>query len=126
MDGSKPGALVLCPNPFYQICEGAALLAGATPVFANSDPARNFAPAFDRIDDATWSRVQLAYVCSPGNPTGAVLSLEDWQQLFALSDRHGFVIASTSATRRSISTRAAPRWRRWKRPAARAAASSGW
>ncbi|AOY90930.1 succinyldiaminopimelate transaminase [Cupriavidus sp. USMAA2-4] len=94
VDGSKPGALVLCPNPFYQIYEGAALLAGATPVFANSDPARNFAPAFDRIDDATWSRVQLAYVCSPGNPTGAVLSLEDWQQLFALSDRHGFVIAS--------------------------------
>ncbi len=94
IDGSKPGALVLCPNPFYQIYEGAALLAGATPVFANSDPARNFAPAFDRIADDVWPRVQLLYVCSPGNPTGAVLSLEDWKQLFALSDRHGFVIAS--------------------------------
>lgn len=94
IDGTRPGALVLCPNPFYQIYEGAALLAGATPVFANSDPARNFAPAFDRIADDAWARVQLVYVCSPGNPTGAVLSLDDWKQLFALSDRHGFVIAS--------------------------------
>ncbi|USE78752.1 succinyldiaminopimelate transaminase [Cupriavidus gilardii] len=94
VDGIRPGALVLCPNPFYQIYEGAALLAGATPVFANSDPSRNFAPAFDRIADDVWPRVQLVYVCSPGNPTGAVLSLEDWRQLFALSDRHGFVIAS--------------------------------
>jgi N-succinyldiaminopimelate aminotransferase len=94
IDGTKPGALVLCPNPFYQIYEGAALLAGATPVFANSDPARNFAPAFDQIEDAVWQKVQLVYVCSPGNPTGAVLSLEDWKQLFALSDRYGFVIAS--------------------------------
>lgn len=94
VDGTRPGALVLCPNPFYQIYEGAALLAGATPVFANSDPARNFAPAFDRIADDVWRRVQLVYVCSPGNPTGAVLSLDDWRQLFALSDRHGFVIAS--------------------------------
>ncbi|NSX05006.1 succinyldiaminopimelate transaminase [Cupriavidus gilardii] len=94
VDGTRPGALVLCPNPFYQIYEGAALLAGATPVFANSDPARNFAPAFDRIADDVWPRVQLVYVCSPGNPTGAVLSLDDWRQLFALSDRHGFVIAS--------------------------------
>ncbi len=94
VDGTRPGALVLCPNPFYQIYEGAALLAGATPVFANSDPARNFAPAFDRIADDVWQKVQLLYVCSPGNPTGAVLSLEDWKQLFALSDKYGFVIAS--------------------------------
>ncbi|SOY47306.1 putative AMINOTRANSFERASE [Cupriavidus taiwanensis] len=94
VDGTRPGALVLCPNPFYQIYEGAALLAGATPVFANSDPARNFAPAFDRIADAVWQKVQLLFVCTPGNPTGAVLSLADWQQLFALSDRYGFVIAS--------------------------------
>ncbi|MGH8785079.1 MAG: succinyldiaminopimelate transaminase [Cupriavidus necator] len=94
VDGTRPGALVLCPNPFYQIYEGAALLAGATPVFANSDPARNFAPAFDRIGDDVWQKVQLLFVCTPGNPTGAVLSLEDWKQLFALSDRYGFVIAS--------------------------------
>lgn len=94
VDGTTGDALVLCPNPFYQIYEGAALLAGATPVFANSDPARNFAPAFDRIAADVWPRVQLLYVCSPGNPTGAVLSLDDWRQLFALSDRHGFVIAA--------------------------------
>ncbi|WER47367.1 succinyldiaminopimelate transaminase [Cupriavidus sp. WKF15] len=94
VDGTRPGALVLCPNPFYQIYEGATLLAGATPVFANSDPARNFAPAFDRIADEVWQKVQLLFVCSPGNPTGAVLSLDDWKQLFALSDKYGFVIAS--------------------------------
>ena len=94
VDGSKPGATVLCPNPFYQIYEGAALLAGAQPAFANSDPARNFAVRWDEIDDATWARTQLVYVCSPGNPTGAVMPLSEWEQLFALSDRHGFVIAS--------------------------------
>jgi len=94
IDSSKPNPLVLCPNPFYQIYEGAALLAGARPVFANSDPARNFAPAFDQIGADVWQHVQLLYVCSPGNPTGAVLSLEDWKQLFDLSDRYGFVIAS--------------------------------
>jgi N-succinyldiaminopimelate aminotransferase len=89
-----PGALVLCPNPFYQIYEGAAYLAGATPYFANSDPARNFAPDFKSIPADVWSRVQLLYICSPGNPTGAVLSLEDWKELFDLSDRYGFVIAA--------------------------------
>jgi N-succinyldiaminopimelate aminotransferase len=94
VDGSKPGATVLCPNPFYQIYEGAALLAGAQTAFANSDPARNFAVRWDEIDDATWARTQLVYVCSPGNPTGAVMPLSEWEQLFALSDRHGFVIAS--------------------------------
>jgi N-succinyldiaminopimelate aminotransferase len=85
---------VVCPNPFYQIYEGAALLAGAQTAFANSDPARNFASRWDQIDDATWARTQLIYVCSPGNPTGAVMPLAEWQQLFELSDRHGFVIAS--------------------------------
>ncbi|WP_342050013.1 MULTISPECIES: succinyldiaminopimelate transaminase [unclassified Cupriavidus] len=94
IDASRPNPLVVCPNPFYQIYEGAALLAGARPIFANSDPARNFAPAFEQIPDVAWADVQLLYVCSPGNPTGAVMSLEDWKQLFALSDRHGFVIAS--------------------------------
>ncbi|MFC4422029.1 succinyldiaminopimelate transaminase [Cupriavidus pampae] len=92
--GKSANPLVVCPNPFYQIYEGAALLAGARPLFANSDPARNFAPAFEQIPDVAWADVQLLYVCSPGNPTGAVMSLEDWKQLFALSDRHGFVIAS--------------------------------
>lgn len=94
IDPSRPGATVVCPNPFYQIYEGAALLAGAQTAFAPSDPARNFAPDWSAIDDATWAKTQLLYVCSPGNPTGAVMPLAEWEQLFALSDRHGFVIAS--------------------------------
>jgi len=94
VDASRPGATVVCPNPFYQIYEGAALLAGAQTAFANSDPARNFAVRWDDIDEATWARTQLLYVCSPGNPTGAVMPLEEWARLFELSDRHGFVIAS--------------------------------
>jgi N-succinyldiaminopimelate aminotransferase len=88
------GPAVVCPNPFYQIYEGAALLAGARVVFANSDPARNFAADWSAIPEATWATTQLLYVCSPGNPTGAVMPLEEWQRLFELSDRHGFVIAS--------------------------------
>ncbi|HTQ72649.1 MAG TPA: succinyldiaminopimelate transaminase [Burkholderiales bacterium] len=87
-------AIVLCPNPFYQIYEGAALLAGAQPYFANSDPKRNFACDYSAIPADIWARTQLLYVCSPGNPTGAVLTLDDWRELFELSDRHGFVIAS--------------------------------
>jgi N-succinyldiaminopimelate aminotransferase len=94
VDASQPGATVVCPNPFYQIYEGAALLAGARTAFANSDPARNFAADWSQIDAATWSRTQLLYVCSPGNPTGAVMPLGEWATLFELSDRHGFVIAS--------------------------------
>ncbi len=94
VDDTQPQATVLCPNPFYQIYEGAALLAGADTVFANSDPARNFAADWDAIPEETWARTQLVYVCSPGNPTGAVMPLSEWKKLFELSDRHGFVIAS--------------------------------
>jgi N-succinyldiaminopimelate aminotransferase len=94
IDPTRSGATVVCPNPFYQIYEGAALLAGAQTAFANSDPARNFAVRWDDIDDATWARTQLLYVCSPGNPTGAVMPQAEWARLFELSDRHGFVIAS--------------------------------
>ena len=86
--------IVLCPNPFYQIYEGAAILAGAEPYFVNSDPARNFACDYSAVPDDIWARTQLLYVCSPGNPTGAVLAQGDWRELFALSDKHGFVIAS--------------------------------
>jgi N-succinyldiaminopimelate aminotransferase len=93
-DRERGGPVVVCPNPFYQIYEGAALLAGATPAFANSDPARNFAADWSQIDDATWARTQLLYVCSPGNPAGAVVPLDEWARLFELSDRHGFVIAA--------------------------------
>lgn len=94
IDPAKPGALVMCPNPFYQIYEGAAYLAGAQPWFINSDPARNFGCDYASVPDDVWARVQLMYICSPGNPTGATLSLDDWKQVFALADRHGFVIAA--------------------------------
>ena len=93
IDPSKK-AIVLCPNPFYQIYEGAALLAGAEPYFANSDPACNYACDYAAVPADVWARTQLLYVCSPGNPTGAVLTLDDWRELFALSDQYGFVIAS--------------------------------
>ncbi len=91
-DGPNP--IVVCPNPFYQIYEGAALLAGAEPYFVPADPARNFAQDWDAVPEAVWARTQLLFVCSPGNPTGAVMPLSEWEKLFALSDRHGFVIAS--------------------------------
>ena len=94
IDPSKPGATVVCPNPFYQIYEGAALLAGAQPHYANSDPARNFAVDWASVPAEVWARTQLLYVCSPGNPTGAVMPLSEWKTLFELSDKHGFVIAS--------------------------------
>jgi len=94
IDPTRAGATVVSPNPFYQIYEGAALLAGATPHFVPSDPARNFAPDWDSVPAEVWARTQLVFVCSPGNPTGAVMPLGEWQKLFALSDQHGFVIAS--------------------------------
>jgi N-succinyldiaminopimelate aminotransferase len=94
IDPTQPGATVVCPNPFYQIYEGAALLAGATPYYAPSDPARNFAVDWDSVPLDVWARTQLLFVCSPGNPTGAVMPLGEWQKLFDLSDKYGFVIAS--------------------------------
>jgi len=94
IDRSRPAPLVICPNPFYQIYEGAALLAGADTAFLNQTEECGFALDFESIDDSQWSRTQLVYVCSPGNPTGRVLTLAEWQTLFELSDRYGFVIAS--------------------------------
>ena len=94
IDPSKPGATVVCPNPFYQIYEGAALLAGADIWFVPSDAARNFAVDWAGVPQAVWAKTQLIFVCSPGNPAGAVMSLAEWKLLFDLSDRHGFVIAS--------------------------------
>ena len=85
IDPAGGAARVACPNPFYQIYEGAALLAGAQPVYLNDGM---------RFEELDWRGVQLAYVCSPANPTGRVLRLEDWRRLFELADRHGFVIAS--------------------------------
>ncbi len=94
VDASRPGALVLCPNPFYQIYEGAAFLTGAEPAFLNTIAGNGFVMDFGAVSDETWRRVQLVYVCTPGNPTGKVMDLGDWQTLFGLSDRHDFVIAS--------------------------------
>lgn len=85
IDPAGGNARVVSPNPFYQIYEGAALLAGATPLFLNQGV------GFDQVD---WTGVQLVYTCSPANPTGAVMPLEEWRELFAHSDRHGFAIAS--------------------------------
>jgi N-succinyldiaminopimelate aminotransferase len=87
-------AIVVAPNPFYQIYEGAALLAGARPVFLPMTAANGFRMEFERLPPAVWSSVQLVYVCSPGNPTGRVMPLDEWRRLFELSDRHGFVVAS--------------------------------
>ena len=86
--------VVISPNPFYQIYEGAALLAGATPYYLNTLPSNGYRMDFDTVPQDILQRTQLVYVCSPGNPTGKVMTLEDWRELFALSDRYGFVIAA--------------------------------
>ena len=87
-------ARVIAPNPFYQIYEGAALLAGAKPIYLPTTADDGFRMRFDTVTPAQWRNVQLVYVCTPGNPTGHVMTLEEWKQLFELSDRYGFVIAS--------------------------------
>jgi len=94
IDSSREQPVVVCPNPFYQIYEGAALLAGATPHFFNTLPEDNFALNFDQLSEETWQRTQLIYVCSPGNPNGHVMPLSEWKTLFEMSDRYGFVIAA--------------------------------
>jgi len=94
IDPTQPSATVVSPNPFYQIYEGAALLAGADTWFAPSDPARNFAVDWAAVPQDVWQKTQLLFVCSPGNPTGAVMGLDEWKLLFELSDKYGFVIAS--------------------------------
>ena len=86
--------LVVSPNPFYQIYEGAAYLAGAEPRFLNTLPESDYAFDLDALTPEEWARVQLFYVCSPANPTGKVLDLAGWKKLFDLADRYGFVIAS--------------------------------
>ncbi|MEJ2061446.1 MAG: succinyldiaminopimelate transaminase, partial [Gammaproteobacteria bacterium] len=86
--------LVLMPNPFYQIYEGAALLAGAEPVYLSCTADNDFLPDLDAVDDAVWDRCQLLYLCSPGNPTGAVMPEDQLQTLIELAERHDFVIAS--------------------------------
>ena len=86
--------LILMPNPFYQIYEGAALLAGAEPGFINCTSASDYLPDFDAVSDSDWDRCQLLYVCSPGNPTGRVLDSEALQALIERAERHDFVIVA--------------------------------
>lgn len=86
--------LVVAPNPFYQIYEGAAYLAGAEPYFINCFAANDFIPDFDAVPAQVWRRCQLLFLCSPGNPTGAVLDRAALEKLIELADRYDFVIAS--------------------------------
>ncbi len=90
----KPDALVLTPNPFYQIYEGAAYLAGAEPYYLNCLPENGFIPDYDAVPADVWQRCQLLFVCSPGNPTGAVHSIETLKKLIALADEHDFIVCS--------------------------------
>jgi len=94
VDASRPGATVMLPNPFYQIYEGGALLAGAVPHYVNAIAANGWRHDWDSVPDDVWARTQLLYFCSPDNPTGRVAGLGEWRRLFELADRHGFVIAS--------------------------------
>ncbi len=94
IDRSKKEPAVVCPNPFYQIYEGAAFLAGATPYFLNTLPEDHFALNFAQLPVAVWQRTQLVYVCSPGNPNGRVMPLAEWKTLFEMSDHYDFVIAA--------------------------------
>ncbi|MCB1754357.1 MAG: succinyldiaminopimelate transaminase [Gammaproteobacteria bacterium] len=93
-DRSSGKDLVLMPNPFYQIYEGAALLAGLTPAFYNTTAASAYAPDFEAIADDTWRRCQLVYICTPGNPSGAVISEQALQTLIEKAEQFDFVIAS--------------------------------
>jgi len=95
VDSSRHGRrVIISPNPFYQIYEGAALLAGARPFFLNTVPENDFSMDWSKVPEDLWEQVNLVYVCSPGNPTGKVMSLDDWKALFDLADTHGFVVAS--------------------------------
>jgi N-succinyldiaminopimelate aminotransferase len=86
-------SLVLMPNPFYQIYEGAALLAGAEPVYLNCDGNR-LIPDFDQVSTDTWDQCSILFLCSPGNPTGAVIDKPTLQKLIKLAQQHDFIIAS--------------------------------
>jgi len=92
--GSGARPLVAMPNPFYQIYEGAALLAGAEPYFIDTPAENGFLPNLEAVPASVWPRVQLLYLCSPGNPGGAVMSVAQWQQALALAERYDFLIAA--------------------------------
>jgi N-succinyldiaminopimelate aminotransferase len=90
----QPGASVICPNPFYQIYEGAALLAGATPHYLNCTASSGLVPDFDAVTPNQWDDCQLLFLCNPGNPSGAVLPMATLKHLIGLARRHDFIIAS--------------------------------
>ena len=90
----KPDAAIVMPNPFYQIYEGAAFLAGAEPVFLPCVAENGFIPDFAAVPASVWQRCQLLYLCSPGNPTGAVIPLETLRQVLALAEQYDFIVAS--------------------------------
>jgi N-succinyldiaminopimelate aminotransferase len=108
IDSSKASPVVISPNPFYQIYEGAALLAGAEPYFINTLPETQHAMDFGGVPTSVLNRTQLVYVCSPGNPSGKVMSLDEWQQLFKLSDQYGFIIAADECYSEIFFDEAAP------------------
>lgn len=94
VDRQQPDALVISPNPFYQIYEGAALLAGATPYYVPCLEENGFNPDFEAIAPDVWQRCQILFICSPGNPTGALIPLATLKRLIALADEYDFVIAA--------------------------------
>ncbi len=107
VDRTRPATVVM-PNPFYQIYEGAALLAGAAPHYVPCTAATGWAPEFGAVPAAVWDRCQLLYVCSPGNPTGAVLDIATLQHLIRLADAHDFVIAADECYSEIYADEAAP------------------
>ena len=108
VDKSRPHPAVLMPNPFYQIYEGAALLAGAEPVYLTCDPAHGHLPDLDAVDAATWNRSQVLFLCSPGNPTGAVMPEAYLRRAIELADRHDFLVASDECYSEIYRDEAAP------------------
>jgi len=94
IDARGPGPVAMLPNPFYQIYEGAALLAGARPVYVNCDEANGYIPDFDAVPVSVWKHCRLLYLCTPGNPTGAIIERATFGKLLELADRHDFIIAS--------------------------------
>lgn len=92
--GNKPGSITIMPNPFYQIYEGAAILAGSNPLYVPCHEENGYAPDFSGVKENQWKSCELVYICTPGNPTGNVMALEQMQELIGLSDQYDFVIAS--------------------------------
>jgi N-succinyldiaminopimelate aminotransferase len=108
VDRTRPGAAVLMPNPFYQIYEGAALLAGAEPVYLDTSAATGWLPDLDAVPEWTWAQCQLLFLCSPGNPTGAVMDLGYLERVLRLADRHGFIVAADECYSEIYADEAAP------------------